>query len=206
MDHQESASTSSAEWTRKPWLGRTILGQLAGSEQVRIFWAQGHHCTAARASLSEKRQHQPETNATSSPSFFFSLSPFTGTADLPARFNYRLQEVLVFGFGSPKEKWLTLADGAALPEGQKGLHGKGSSLWAAASCEIFQLILRMSWKQNEKWPRNVGLVTFLGFMAQPRMFRREPRNLLRFGTNTHMKSYLLTYRMMFLNMCFKHHI
>ena len=61
-------NTKALDWEELFW------SQLAGSEQVRIFWAQGHHCTAARASLSEKHQHQPRNKCHFFP-FLFLLFP-----------------------------------------------------------------------------------------------------------------------------------
>lgn len=61
-------NTKALDWEEPLW------SQLAGSEQARIFWAQGHHCTAARASLSEKHQHQPRNKCHFFP-FLFLLFP-----------------------------------------------------------------------------------------------------------------------------------
>lgn len=61
-------NTKALDWEEPFW------SQLAGPEQARIFWAQGHCCMAARASLSEKHQHQPRNKCHFFP-FLFLLFP-----------------------------------------------------------------------------------------------------------------------------------
>ena len=46
-------STKALDWEEP------FRSPLAAPKQAWIFWAQGHHCVAARASLSEKNQRQP---------------------------------------------------------------------------------------------------------------------------------------------------